>query len=527
MLAARPGVERWILALVLGVAFLLRALQAQGAEPLVAGEAAFYVEWARAFAQGETLYAGPFLREPLYAWLLGGWMRIFGESLEVALWMHCVLGTVSTWLTYRIGLRVFGCDAKFTSLTAAAVVAVSGLVIQHHAVLDNGALTMTLVLLAIERSLSARTMAAAAVAGIVWGLCVLTEYKTVFLALSTLLCLASTLPRPERSRLCVLLLALVVPILATTAHNRLVAGQWVLVSTEAGFEFWNGNHANSDGHGAVTPWSRTSWWDAHYEALSFAETTTGLPRSESAVSRFYSGEAWRSISQNPGAAVMAMANKVRVLWSSRELPLDYVVRDRRIADSSWFSLPFFVIAGLGLVGMLFTVRKPGLLHLLVVVQTMVTAVFVVASEERMLLVPLLAPLAAHALLLVLQRARAKAWSAATLAGSAVVAVAASLHTQAPQVSDSQHGAKTMEAEASEAAVRELLLEVPSSIELRFALANALYAMGEYARARHEYERVVQAHPRNRRYLEALGLCCSELGDVPAAKRVFEAVKARR
>ncbi|HMQ23961.1 MAG TPA: tetratricopeptide repeat protein, partial [Planctomycetota bacterium] len=142
-------------------------------------------------------------------------------------------------------------------------------------------------------------------------------------------------------------------------------------------------------------------------------------------------------------------------------------------------------------------------------------------------VPLLAPLAAPALLLVLQRARAKAWSAATLAGSAVVAVAASLHTQAPQVSDSQHGAKTMEAEASEAAVRELLLEVPSSIELRFALANALYAMGEYARARHEYERVVQAHPRNRRYLEALGLCCSELGDVPAAKRVFEAVKARR
>lgn len=525
-----------LLLLLLAVALAYRLAGLAELEP-AGGEAQYYVQWARAFAEGNTLHGGPFLREPLYAWFLGSIMKVFGPGLRAPLLVQCGLGVLSTWLTYRIARRVFAEQASCAprSLLAALVVAMTAPLVFHDTVISTGALALPLVLLAVERTLIARaapTLSRLCAAGLLWGVACLAEFQALFLALVATAWLLPVLARSAPMfGPAVLAMTCLAPISTVTAYNRLVAGQWVLLTTEAGVEFWSGNNASSYGSGTNTRWPRRDFWEDHYEALAFAETTSGLPRSESAVSRFYAGEAWSWMRDDPAAALRGLLHKVHLLFLGHPLPRDHTVTSLARRDGAWPCVPLFALLGLGLAGVVLTRRRngAGLLLAILGVHAVVCTAFVVTSQSRLVLLPLLAIGAGGAGVWIVERVRRR-----TLLPAFAVTVAVAL-VAVPSIGlPAEHGVRpAAETPADVAArvdalvevrpahaegiARRALVEHPSSIALRFQLGRALMAQRLFSRARHEFDLVVRANPRSIAGAFALRLCCGVLGDLPAAR----------
>ena len=99
-----PKTARYVLSGILILAFALRlayALQMQ-ANPYFDApvmDPLYHVEWARAFASGETFDPGqPFFRGPLYPWFLGCVFSVFGEDMLIPRILQAGLGTATTGL---------------------------------------------------------------------------------------------------------------------------------------------------------------------------------------------------------------------------------------------------------------------------------------------------------------------------------------------------------------------------------------------------------------------------------------------
>ena len=67
----------------------------------------FYFNWAREIAAGDWLGKEPFVQSPLYAYLLGLFIRLAGAGLTPILVAQSIVGAGTVFLTYLAGRRYF------------------------------------------------------------------------------------------------------------------------------------------------------------------------------------------------------------------------------------------------------------------------------------------------------------------------------------------------------------------------------------------------------------------------------------
>ena len=94
-------------------------------------------------------------------------------------------------------------------------------------------------------------------------------------------------------------LGCLLPIVPVTIRNQVVGDDLVLISSQAGVNFYIGNNPLSDGRTAIVPGTPGGWWEGYHATIERAERATGRDLKPSPVSRYYFGEAFALTADPP------------------------------------------------------------------------------------------------------------------------------------------------------------------------------------------------------------------------------------
>jgi len=339
-------------ALVLRLAYVFQVVGSSLVTPTDL-DPGFYFNWAKKIAAGDWLGKDPFVQSPLYAYVLGTFMKIFGSAITPILVAQSLVGLGTIYLTYRAGKRYFD-DTH--GLIAAALIAIYGPFVFFEGMVMKTFLSpfLTLVLiLALERAADGAARGASAVgrfaaAGAVFGLLALDRDNFILLA-PVLAALAYFLARgpkrdvaaPEGTTVGAeplarraglraaagFALGAALIIAPVTLRNWVVAKEFVLLTTGGGEVFFIGNNADANGLYMPPPFVRP---DPLYEHADFVERGSeiaGHPLTPMGSSWFWFREGLKYIAGDPLGWARLEAKKAFYFLNWYELPdnLDYGV----------------------------------------------------------------------------------------------------------------------------------------------------------------------------------------------------------
>ncbi|NKB70916.1 MAG: tetratricopeptide repeat protein [Candidatus Latescibacteria bacterium] len=506
------------IALALGLAGLLLRLWYIGeidSSPLFAVpvvDARTYVEDARYL--GEESWAGrpePFWQPPLYPYFLALLFSIFGEGYYVPRLLQALLGGAICALIYLIGHRVF---PPAVALGAGLAAVVYGPLIYF-----GGELLPTLLAVFLDLLLLFVLVRWPPGAGR-WpwlGIGLLLGLSALAVAniLLFLPFLIGWLWRYQRAaqmpvgqvgqQIALLVVGVLLCIAPVTARNYWVGGEWVLISHNAGINFYLGNNPDYDRTVGIRP------------GREWAELVE-MPRVEAGIegaaekSRYFFSRAWNSIVADPVAYGGLLARKVYLFWHGNEILRNLDPYYSR-ADSSllgvllWkygLAFPFGVVAPLALMGLALWLfqggrsREEWLLVLFAGVYMLSVVLFFVTARYRLPVVPLLLLFAGYGVRALWARRRRLGYWAAF----AVLALAANLGA----------GPMDMEGEAQQhfwlgyaylqqdmpthakRQYRQVLEMEPRHENARLGLATLYTQRGEYDQAAEQYRTFLEYYP---------------------------------
>jgi 4-amino-4-deoxy-L-arabinose transferase-like glycosyltransferase len=253
-----PNVQ---LAIVLTVALLVRLTWALATRwhPLFDDDAYRYDFTARALADGLGYvhldgYPTAFW-PPGYSLLVAALYVVFGQHILAAQMLNVVLGTATVGLVYLLGRRLAG---HTTALVAAAIVACwPSLIFFTGVTLSEIVFTFFALLgvwLVTSRMAQGRHLALLLASGFVFGFAALIRGQALLLPLVVApywLCSGVRWPAIGRS-LALVAIGMAAIVLPWTIRNAIQLDSPVLISTNAGVDFWIGHHHNASGDFGTT-----------------------------------------------------------------------------------------------------------------------------------------------------------------------------------------------------------------------------------------------------------------------------------
>jgi tetratricopeptide (TPR) repeat protein len=192
---------------------------------------------------------------------------------------------------------------------------------------------------------------------------------------------------------------LVVVLVGNGVRNYAASGEFVLIASHGGLNFYMGNHAGADGTYQPLPGITPSIVGQARDATREAEAEAGRPLEASAVSDMFYRRAWAWIAAEPGEALRLFVRKLVLVLHSANVPLNYSYafysRDeptilRWLVAGAWLLVPLGM-AGLLVPSMRQTRRGFWVWASFVPVYAVSVAAFFVSARYRM---PLLVPLCA-------------------------------------------------------------------------------------------------------------------------------------
>jgi len=566
-------------------------------------DAAFHDHWARALVTGDwspprffpdpQIHTTPYFRPPGYPFFLAAIYTVLGQSPLPARGVQMLLGLVNVWLCYRLGRALFD---RAVGLVAAAGMACTWSLLYFEGELLEPVLVVTLVLgssLVWLRWWHRGGWLPAVGGGVLLGLFALVRPNALALVPVVWLWALWTLRRRRlpgrlRSALLGLPLGVLIAIVPATIRNFVVAGDFVLITSNGGVNLFIGNNAEADGYTARIPilhdLAAVQGWTCFDQPaiVRGVERLEGRRLQASEVSDFFARKAVDFATAQPGATLALAAKKAALFWGPLEVANNRELELVRATSPVLRWLPGFPwVLSLALIGALRLVvdlRRTArdhptdmvvLLAGIVLVWFCSHLPFFVAGRYRAALVPLLWLFAAYAVrsvvgLLPARRPRAIAWAAAWLALLACLHVpladyrpdAGRWHFQRadalrmcgdldaaiaefraatavarptdPLPHNNLGGALLQKGQAAEAIAcfHAALAIDPAYVAARFNLALAFANTGRDDLARRELEEVVRRDPDGTAARIQLGAILMRLGLAGEALGHFEAVVRR-
>lgn len=499
-------------------------------------DARTYVDEALALAGGAWAGPpGPFWQAPLYPYFLGLVFKVCSEDYWVPRLLQALLGAASCILLWCIGRRLF---PSALALGAALAAALYGPFIYFGGELLPAIPALFLYLLFFLSLLYPlcpgpwRWL----ICGLLLGLAALAVTNILlflpFLVLWMLWPSRDT-PRPWRD-VALLLLGCALPIAPVTARNYLESGDWVLISANAGLNFYIGNNPDYERTVNIRPGQE---WALLVET---PELEAGIERP-AAKSAYFFAKSWRFIAGDPLGYLRLLLYKVCLFWRGDEIPrnLDpYYAREdslvlRLLMWHRGLAFPFGLVAPLALLGAISFWRSPagqtpeGRLFLLFpLVYMLSVALFLVAARYRLLALPFLLLLAGQGLSAMFRPAPHRKLLLALLP-LLLLTVNLGAETTTAEREGEHHFAlgvayehKDMQANA----LRQYQLALDSLPGHREALLHlaALYmGRGEEARAIETYRTLLEFHPEAGAARFLLGNACLKAWRYQEAAAAYE------
>jgi tetratricopeptide (TPR) repeat protein len=347
---ARPHFRR-DLALIGLAALLLRViyLWTLRGDALVAvpvGDGWQYDAWAQAIARGEWLGGQAFYQTPLYPYLLAAIYSAFGHSLTAVRAVQAVLGAASCVLLGFAGRRFF---SERVGLVAAVLLAIypwaifsDGLI--QKSSLDAFLVTSVLASLAIFQFQPARKWLLAA--GLAAGAFSLNRETGRLLYPIVVFWLLSHFRRaqPLRARLtwaAIFTAAMAVMVVPVAVYNYRASGEVLLSTSQAGPNFYIGNHPGATGiYEPLVPGGGSAERERD-DAVRLAQQARGRTLSPGEVSDYWLGRSLEYIRSQPRDWLRLMGVKLLLTLNAGEVAdtesLDvYAEHSRFLRALSWF-----------------------------------------------------------------------------------------------------------------------------------------------------------------------------------------------
>jgi len=361
--------------------------------------------WAKQVASGDLLGSGPFFRAPFYAYLLGAIYAVFGPSLTAAKIIQHILGAFSCSLIFILADKYFGRKIAVISGLIASFYWVF-IYFEDELLLDSllvmFSLILIFVLLRIYENPRRKLFFAA---GIILGVAAITRPNfLIMLPVIAIWIYYALKSRLKEKIVGFLILAAgsALIILPVTVRNIVVGGDFVLIASQGGINFYIGNNEYATGATAVMPEFGPTWQYADCEYLAKYETgRLGEDMKQSEVSDFYYKKALNYILDKPFHWAGLMFKKLTFFWNSYEISNNQnLYFFRKFAPVTFFLPPLFpLIAPLSLIGLWLVFTKGRQYHIIIwfIVAYMATVVaFFVNSRFRLPVLPFLIILSVYA-----------------------------------------------------------------------------------------------------------------------------------
>jgi tetratricopeptide (TPR) repeat protein/4-amino-4-deoxy-L-arabinose transferase-like glycosyltransferase len=554
---AVPGRDRAFLlglgvaALAVRLAYVIPFSATAGGRVLLL-DGLFHDQWARALAAGDWLGSAVFFRAPLYAYLLGGIYALFGPDLLLVRVLQAVMGTASVLLTYRLGRRVFD---RTVGRFAALAMALYWIPVYFDGELLITSLILFLDLVMLDRLLTAlegNRRGQWYLAGLVLGISAIARPNVLLFGvvvaavlvargLGRLPRLTGRPPLPAGRASVVAAVALaggaLTAILPVTVRNAVVGGDAVLIASQAGINFYLGNHDGASGVSAISEDLRQDWWGGFDDSVRRAEERAGRPLKPSEVSRYWMGEGLRFWLRHPLAAGRLFLKKTHLYWSAWELGnnRDLAHAARPFPALRFSPVRFGWVAPLSLLGVLTLGardRRTRLLVLFLAAYMLSVVLFFTCTRYRVPTLPVVMVFAGGAAVDAVRRWRrgerrlviTRRLVPALLLALVVVFDPYGVRKGYPAQADFHDGlvlsrdGQTVEAEL---AYRRAIADDPAYADPHVNLAHLLAEAGRYEEARASLEQAIRLSPGYALAWYNLGVVQESLGDGNAARAAYE------
>lgn len=278
-------------------------------------DGALYVRLGRLIASGDLAPHGLLHAAPLYAYWLGGFFALFGDSLLLPRLAQTLLGAAAALLLWQAGRQIGG---KTTGRLAGTVAALYPPFILFEGTLQSAALVPFFIALLLASLLRARSAKAFLLTGILLGLYILDRPDGLPLIL--LIPAGLLFARRTRRDCAILIVGAIVPLLPFTIMSTERAGGFVPVSAHGGIHLYIGNHEGADGYLSPVPGIEPTPRGFAVDAKRLAESDAGRTLSGAEISRYWSDRAVDFILANPGRFAVLAAKKFYLFWNDYEIP---------------------------------------------------------------------------------------------------------------------------------------------------------------------------------------------------------------
>lgn len=384
-----------------------------------------YSQAAASLARGEGFASTFFFQPFLYPFFLSGIFLATGASIAAAKIAQALLGGLTCFLTYRLGLKIFG---RGPAIAAGLIVAFYGpLIFFETELLGTGlaAFFFVLLVLLFLKAAEEGTGRAFFLLGLCGALSVLA--RPTFLPVMVVGCiwLAAVFQPPPGQRIrrtaAALLLAagFIVPLLPVALANRHTTGHFGFLPASGGLNLYIGNNPESDETITARPGSR--WSDVIDLPKRHGVRGDMWDRQQ-----FYLSEVGRYAASEPLDFAAGLGEKAVQFIGSRETARNVDIY--LFGKWSWllgalvwkagsFGFPFGLLLPLALLGVVLRQRKtPLIVWLSVVVFSLSIVLVFVAARYRLPVIPILAVLAGAGVVNVARAIGARRWKELALAG---------------------------------------------------------------------------------------------------------------
>ncbi len=477
-----------------------------------------YDVWARSIVFGEEAVIEPFFRAPLYPLFLALFYKVFGHDLSIIRFVQMLIGSATTVLIYLTAEVVF--DRK-TALLSAVIWIFYGpavywageiLIVTFIVFLDLSALYILVT--NSSRSVWWKWLAA----GVLIGLSAIARPTILVFAPFVLVWILlqkrdsrTGEKSPALAGALLFIFGLALPIAPVTITNFVDSGDFILISSQGGINFFMGNNPQADGKTAASPERGGIYGDyldnAWVSSVRIAEKEEGRPLEPSEVSRFWFREGLRYIADRPLEWMKLMLDKLGYFWSGTEVTNNedtYYFRQFSTVLSllMWqnvISFPFGLVSPLALLGMIVAWRqRSGISVLSAFVLLYMTGVvlFFVCGRYRMPVIPVLVMFSSFSLVWLAGAIRMRNWSRVVPAVTGLLLLGAAANSDFGSVNRRNRA------------------------QARYLTGWAYHQEGQFDLALAQYEAANRYFPRHLQVQNNRGLIHAERGEFERAIEAF-------
>lgn len=448
---------------------------------------------------------------PLYAWVTGTIGMVTGPSLIMAAVFGIACDAATTLLIVLMAQRL-GAGRGWAGAAGFFYAVYPLAVIYSLLTMPNtlNTLGVTLFVYAAMR-LEKPTLLKAALLGLLAGVFTLGFAGMILIGLAVMGVIA------WRARawtaLGVFILGMALPVAPVAIHNSRAEGQFVLLTTHGGFNFYMGNHEQATGYPVRVRDFRLTALDMLDDAHRYAEQQAGgsLTRAES--SDWWKSEGLRFWREHPGQALLLTGKKVMLFWNHREMDDLRMLEQLKVADPAFRFLPgipFAIFALLGLIG-LFLPRQATVPRAALLAGMFGLAIFFITSRYRLPLVPVMAALGMAGLAESFRGGKyiRTAWLVLMMV---VILFPFAARNQKPvdYYNVAVHLLNAGMEQQAQRVIAEGLEEAPDFAGLSSVRGMLLFKQENYAEAAAAFERSLELFPANGRDAYNLALCLARL-----------------